>query len=108
MRCAYEGSCVGQTRKHTLGCIADIWDQLLLRCAGGACGSVDLQLLDLTPDRVCSDHWRRHFSMYLCSHVSLSAASCFSKSEIKMLDLIINDECGPCSVILGRPASAVH
>jgi len=25
-------------------------------CAGGACGSVDLQLLDLTPDRVCSDH----------------------------------------------------
>jgi len=62
----YEGGCAGQTRKHTLGCTADIWDQLLLGCAGGACGNVDLQLLDLTPDRVCSDHWRRHFSVHLC------------------------------------------
>jgi len=54
VKCGYECGCAGQTRKHTLGCTADIWDQLLLGCAGGACGSVDLQLLDLTPDRVCS------------------------------------------------------
>jgi len=44
-------------------------------------GSVDLQLLDLTPDRVCSNHWHRHFSMYLCR------LRAFSKSEIGMLDL---------------------
>ena len=83
MKCGYEGSYAGQTRRHTLGCTVDIWDQLLLGCAAGACGSVNLQLLDLTPDRVCSDHlhWRKHFFMYL-----LSVAS-FSKSEIEMLDL---------------------
>jgi len=46
VRCGNEGGCAGQTRKHTLDCTADIWDQLLLGCAGGACGSVDLQLLD--------------------------------------------------------------
>ena len=74
-----------KTRKHTLGCTADIWDQgppdqLLLGCAGGACGSVDLQLLDLTPDSVL-----RPLAQALL-HVSLSVAS-FSKSEIAMLDL---------------------
>ena len=63
-----------------LGCTADIWDQLLLGCAGGACGSVDLQLVDLTPDRVL-----RPLAQALL-HVSLSAAN-FSKSEIGMLDL---------------------
>jgi len=102
VRCGYEGGCAGQTRKHTLGCTADIWDQLLLGCAGGAWGSVDLQLLDLTPDRVCLDHWRRHFSMYLCRLRAFPSlrSECLACSEY--------DECGPCSVILGRPASAAH
>jgi len=57
-----------------------------LRTSGTSCcwvpyGSVDLQLLDLTPDRVCSDHWRKHFL-----HVSLSVAS-FSKFHIGILVL---------------------
>ena len=102
VRCGYEGGCAGQTRKHTLGCTADIWDQLVLGCAGGACGSVDLQLLDLTPDRVCSDRWHRHFSVYLCRLRAFPGlrSECWTSSEY--------DECDPCSVILGHPASATH